>query len=250
MRGFISIVASAAMVFSATACMPAASTASRDGDWTSHGRDAGEQRFSPLTQVDVNNVSKLGLAWSANFIEGGGYQSTPIIIDGTLYVSTPWSKVYAYDARTGKQLWKFDPAVPREIAGTSLCCNISNRGVAYWNGRIIWATLDGRLMAVNAKSGKKVWEVRVADPKEAYSITGAPRIGNGIVYIGQGGGEFYTRGFLAAHDAQTGRKLWRFWTVPGNPANGPDKEVSDEMMPMAAKTWTGEWWKFGGGGTI
>jgi quinohemoprotein ethanol dehydrogenase len=243
------LIAAAALAFSGATCMAAGSSPAA-GEWGAHGRDAAEQRFSPLNQVDAGNVSQLGLAWFTNFTEGGGYQSTPLVIDGRMYVTTPWSKVYAFDARTGKQLWKFDPEVPREIAGTSLCCNISNRGVAYWNGKIIWATLDGRLMAVNASTGKKVWDVRVTDPNAAYSITGAPRIGNGIVYIGQGGGEFYTRGFLAAHDAETGKKLWRFWTVPGNPANGPDKDVSDDMMPMAAKTWSGEWWKFGGGGTI
>jgi quinohemoprotein ethanol dehydrogenase len=171
------------------------------GGWASHGRDASEQRFSPLSEVDVGTVNQLGLAWFTELAERGGYQTTPIVIDGRLYVTTPWSKIYAFDARTGKPLWKYDPAVPREIAGVSLCCNISNRGVAYWNGKIIWGTLDGRLVAVNAKSGRKVWEVQVTDPSLAYSITGAPRIGNGIVFIGEGGGEFYTRGFLAAHDA-------------------------------------------------
>ena len=219
-------------------------------EWRSHGRDAAEQRFSPLTQVDAANVSQLGLAWYTNLSERGGYQSTPLVIDGRMYVTTPWSKVYAFDARTGKLLWKVDPDVPREIAGSSLCCNISNRGVAWWNGKIIWATLDGRLVAVNAKSGKKIWDVRVTDLNMAYSITGAPRIGNGIVFIGEGGGEFYTRGFLAAHDAETGKALWRFWTVPGNPAKGPENAASDSVMAMAAKTWTGEWWKVGGGGTV
>jgi len=252
MRRLNLLAAAAAMSIGGAICIAASSSANQDaaGEWGSHGRDAAEQRFSPLSQVDANNVSQLGLAWYADFIEGGGYQSTPLVIDGRMYVTTPWSKVYAFDAKTGKQLWKFDPEVPREIAGVSLCCNISNRGVAYWNGKIIWAALDGRLLAVNAKTGKKAWEVRVTDPDMAYSITGAPRVGNGIVYIGEGGGEFYTRGFLAAHDAETGKELWRFWTVPGDPAKGPDHAVSDDVMPMAAKTWSGEWWKTGGGGTI
>ena len=232
-------------------CMAAGNAPKEAGaEWGSHGRDASEQRFSPLTQVNADNVSQLGLAWFTNLAERGGYQSTPLVIDGRMYVTTPWSKVYAFDAKTGKPLWKYDPAVPREIAGSSLCCNISNRGVAYWKGKIIWATLDGRLVAVNAKTGKKVWDVQVTDPTMAYSITGAPRIGNGIVFIGEGGGEFYTRGFLAAHDAETGKALWRFWTVPGNPAKGPDHAASDSVMPMAAQTWTGEWWKMGGGGTV
>jgi quinohemoprotein ethanol dehydrogenase len=251
MRRLVLTAAVAALAIGSVACMAAGSSAPNGaGDWGSHGRDASEQRFSQLTQVDVSNVNQLGLAWFTNLSERGGYQSTPIVIDGRMYVTTPWSKVYAFDARTGKSLWKFDPDVPREIAGTSLCCNISNRGVGWWNGKIIWATLDGRLLAVNAKTGKKVWEVRVTDPNMAYSITGAPRIGNGIVYIGEGGGEFYTRGFLAAYDAETGKAVWRFWTVPGNPAKGPDNAASDSVMAMAAKTWNGEWWKAGGGGTV
>ena len=252
MKRLVSALAGAALAITGAACMAAGGSPRQDtgGDWGSHGRDASEQRFSPLAQVDAGNVNQLGLAWYTDLSERGGYQSTPLVIDGRMYVTTPWSKVYAFDARTGKQLWKFDPDVPREIAGVSLCCNISNRGVAYWNGKIIWGTLDGRLVAVNAKTGKKVWDVRVTDPSMAYSITGAPRIGNGIVFIGEGGGEFYTRGFLAAHDAETGKALWRFWTVPGNPAKGPDHAASDSVMPLAARTWTGEWWKSGGGGTV
>ena len=178
----------------------------------SHGRDASEQRFSPLTQVDADNVSQLGLAWFADLTERGQWQRTPIVVDGRIYVTTPWSKVYAFDAKTGKPLWKYDPKVPRELAATSLCCNISNRGVTYWNGKIIWGTLDGRLMAVDAKTGTKVWEVQTTDPQPAMSITGAPRIGNGMVFIGQGGGEFHQRGFMSAYDAETGKKLWRCWT--------------------------------------
>ncbi len=244
-------LAGAALSFTAAIAMAAGpSPADSGNEWAAHGRDHAEQRYSPLNQITTENVSQLGLAWFTPMSERGGYQSTPLVIDGRLYVTTPWSKVYAFDAKTGKALWKYDPEVPREMAGTSLCCNISNRGVAFWKGKIIWATLDGRLVAVDAKTGKKKWEVQVTDRDQAYSITGAPRIGNGIVFIGQGGGEFYTRGFLAAHDAETGKALWRFWTVPGNPAKGPDGAASDNVMKMAADTWKGEWWKTGGGGTV
>ncbi|HEV2703560.1 MAG TPA: PQQ-dependent dehydrogenase, methanol/ethanol family [Steroidobacteraceae bacterium] len=222
---------------------------SKDVEWTRNGGNADEQRYSTLKQVTVDNVGKLGLAWFADIAERGGYQSTPLVIDGVIYMTAPWSSLYAFDARSGKQLWKVDPKAPREMAATSICCNISNRGAAYADGKIIWGTIDGRLMAVNAKTGKKVWEARVSDPKLQYSITGAPRIADGLVFIGVGGAEFYTRGFLVAHDVKTGKQVWKFYTVPGDPSKGPDGAASDDVMPMAAKTWTGQWWKKGGGGS-
>jgi quinohemoprotein ethanol dehydrogenase len=219
-------------------------------EWTQHGGNPDEQRYSKLNQVTVDNVGKLGLAWYAEMSERGGYQSTPLMIDGVLYVTAPWSSLYAFDAKSGKQLWKVDPESPREIAATSICCNISNRGAAYADGKIIWGTIDGRLMAVHAKTGQKVWETRVADSKLQYSITGAPRIGDGLVFIGVGGGEFYTRGYLSAYDLKTGKKVWKFYTVPGDPSKGAEGEASDDVMPMAAKTWSGsKWWEKGGGGS-
>jgi quinohemoprotein ethanol dehydrogenase len=219
-------------------------------EWTQHGGNPDEQRYSKLNQVTVDNVGQLGLAWYAEMSERGGYQSTPLMIDGVLYVTAPWSSLYAFDAKSGKQLWKVDPESPREIAATSICCNISNRGAAYADGKIIWGTIDGRLIAVHAKTGQKVWETRVADSKLQYSITGAPRIGDGLVFIGVGGGEFYTRGYLSAYDLKTGKKVWKFYTVPGDPSKGAEGEASDDVMPMAAKTWSGsKWWEKGGGGS-
>jgi quinohemoprotein ethanol dehydrogenase len=218
-------------------------------EWAQHGGNPNEQRYSKLKQVTVDNVKQLGLAWYAEIAERGGYQSTPLVIDGVIYMTAPWSSLYAFDARSGKPLWKVDPKAPREIAATSICCNISNRGAAYSDGKIIWGTIDGRLMAVNAKTGQKVWEARVTDPKLQYSITGAPRIGDGLVFIGVGGAEFYTRGFLTAYDVKTGKLVWKFYTVPGDPSKGPDGEASDNVMPMAAKTWNGKWWEKGGGGS-
>jgi PQQ-dependent dehydrogenase (methanol/ethanol family) len=214
-----------------------------------HGGNDGEQRYSALKQINADNVSQLGLAWYAEMTERGQWQSTPIVVEGRIYVTTPWSKLYAFDAVTGKLLWKYDPKVPRELAATSLCCNNSNRGATFWKGKLIWGTLDGRLVAVDAKDGTKVWEAQTTDPKEAMTITGAPRVGDGLVFIGQGGGEFFQRGYLSAWDADTGKFKWKFYVVPGNPANGPDGAASDSVMPMAAKTWSGEWWKTGGGGT-
>jgi quinohemoprotein ethanol dehydrogenase len=229
----------------------AAAPSAADSQWTAHGRESNEQRFSPLKQINVDNIKDLGLAWAVDMPEKGSQQSTPLMVDGILYVTTPWSYVNAYDAKTGKFLWKYNPKVPREIGITSLCCGNQNRGVAYWNGKLILGTLDGRLVAIDAKKGTKIWETATFDPmKDPMSITGAPRVGNGVVFIGQGGGEFHQRGFISGYNADTGKKLWKFYTVPGDPSKGPDGEVSDPQMAMMAKTWKGEWWKTGGGATV
>jgi quinohemoprotein ethanol dehydrogenase len=221
------------------------------GDWTQHGNDSDEMRYSTLTQVNVDTVKNLGLAWTAAMTERGSWQGTPLVVDGVMYATTPWSYMYAFDAKTGRQLWKYNPLVPREIASTQLCCGNQNRGAVYWNGKVIFASLDGRLIALNAKSGAKVWETATFDPmKDPMSITGAPRVGNGVVFIGQGGGEFHQRGFISGYDAETGKKLWKFYTVPGDPSKGPDGEASDDVMAMAAATWKGNWWQYGGGGTV
>jgi alcohol dehydrogenase (cytochrome c)/quinohemoprotein ethanol dehydrogenase len=215
------------------------------GQWMSYGRDYSEQRFSPLKQINADNVSQLGLAWFGDLGErGGSYETTPVAVDGRVYVTAPWSKVYAFDAKTGKQLWKYDPQVPGEWA-VSLCCGIVNRGVAVWKGKVIWGTLDGRLISVDAKSGKKVWEKQVTDPKKTLSITGAPRIADGRIFIGEAGSEFHQRGYMAAYDADSGKELWRWWSVPGDPSKG----FEQPELEWAAKTWKGEWWKTGGGGT-
>jgi quinohemoprotein ethanol dehydrogenase len=213
------------------------------GQWMSTGRDYNEQRFSPLKQITPENVSQLALAWFGDFDTRRGQESTPLVVDGTLYVTTAWSKLYAYDAKTGRELWKFDPKVPGEW-GVNACCDVVNRGVAAWNGKVYLGTLDGRLIAVDAASGKPVWDEQVTDPKKAYSITGAPRIAEGRVFIGEAGSEFSQRGFLCAYDAETGKKLWRWYIVPGNPADG----FENPQMKAAAKSWGGEWWKTGGGG--
>jgi len=213
------------------------------GQWMSTGRDYNEQRFSPLTKINTENVSQLGLAWFGDFDTRRGQESTPIVVDGTLYVTTAWSKVYTYDAKTGRPLWKFDPKVPGGWA-VNACCDVVNRGVAAWNGKVYLGTIDGRLIAIDAGTGKPVWSQQTTDPTKAYSITGAPRVANGRVFIGQAGSEFSQRGYVSAYDAETGRQLWRWYIVPGNPADG----FENEQMEAAAKTWGGEWWKTGGGG--
>jgi PQQ-dependent dehydrogenase (methanol/ethanol family) len=229
----------------ATASTQSTTTLDVDGQWPSYGRDYSEQRYSPLDQVNADNISELGLAWFADLAErGGSYETTPVVADGRIYVSAPWSKVYAFDARTGAQVWKYDPEVPGAWA-VNLCCGIVNRGVATWDGMVIWGTLDGRLVAVNAETGERVWEVQATDRSKQLSITGAPRIANGRIFIGEAGSEFHMRGYLAAYDASNGEELWRWWAVPGNPELG----FEQPELAWAADTWNGDWWETGGGGT-
>jgi PQQ-dependent dehydrogenase (methanol/ethanol family) len=216
------------------------------GDWPSHGLDYHEQRFSPLNQIDRSNVASLGLAWSFDADYARGIEATPIVVDGVMYVTGSWSVVYALDAKTGQLLWKFDPQVPKAL-GASACCDVVNRGVAVYQGKVFFGALDARLFALDAKTGAVLWQVQTADrSKGEYTVTGAPRVANGRVFIGNGGAEFGVRGYVSAYGADSGELLWRFYTVPGNPADG----FENEAMQAAAKTWTGEWWKYGGGGTV
>jgi PQQ-dependent dehydrogenase (methanol/ethanol family) len=216
-----------------------------DANWLSHGRDYREQRFSPLDEINEYNVSELGLAWTFDLQTMRGVQSTPLVVDGVFYVTGPWSLVHALDGATGELLWSFDPEVPGRHAKKT-CCGVSNRGVAFYQGLVFVGTLDGRLIALDAQSGRVVWETATVDPALDYSITGAPRVVAGQVLIGNGGAEFGVRGFVSAYDAETGAMTWRTYTVPGN----PDEPFESPAMERAAKTWTGEWWKWGGGGTV
>jgi PQQ-dependent dehydrogenase (methanol/ethanol family) len=221
------------------------SSASRD-DWPLHGRDAGEQRFSPLAQITPQNIDELGVAWSADFAARSlrGVEGTPLVVGGVMYASGPWSKVMALDARTGAKLWDYDPNIDGDTARKA-CCDVVNRGVAYDDGRVFIGALDGRLIALDARTGKVLWTAVTVDQTKSYTITGAPRVIKGRVIIGNGGAEYGVRGYISAYDVATGTLAWRFFTVPGNPAAG----FENGAMAMAAKTWTGEWWKYGGGGT-
>jgi len=220
--------------------------ADRDAaNWMSYGRTYGEQRFSPLTKIDADNAKKLGLAWFADLDSNRGQEATPLVVDGVLYTSTAWSMVKAYDAATGKLLWAYDPQVPREI-NLVACCDVVNRGVAAWNGKIYVGTLDTRLVALDARTGKPVWSVVTGEPGQPLTITQAPRVVKGRVLIGLSGGEYAIRGRISAYDAETGKLDWRFYTVPGDPS----KPFENEAMAKAAKTWSGEWWKLGGGGPV
>jgi len=215
------------------------------GTWMSAGRTYDEQRYSPLTAISKANVKDLGLAWYGDIDTERGQEATPVVVDGVLYITTAWSMVKAYDARTGEKLWEYDPQIDRAVGQIS-CCDVVNRGVAAWKGRVYLGALDGRLIALNGKTGKVEWSTLTVDPKLPYTITGVPRIINDKIVIGNGGAEYNARGYVTAYDAATGKEIWRFYTVPGNPANG----FETPEMEKAAKTWKGEWWKLGGGGTV
>lgn len=220
--------------------------AQQPGNWMLHGRTYDEQRFSPLGQITPANVDSLELAWSYDFDTRRGQEATPIVVDGIMYTTSAWSKVQALDVRTGEELWQYDPEVPGKWAVRG-CCDVVNRGAAYWDGKIISATFDGRLIALDAISGDLVWSVdTIVDRDKNYTITGAPRIVKDKVIIGNGGGEYGVRGYITAYDAQTGVQAWRFYTVPGDPS----KPFENPILEMAAKTWSGEWWTYGGGGTV
>ncbi len=214
-------------------------------NWLSYGRTYREERYSPLEQITAENVDQLGLAWSYDTGMRGGMETTPLVVDGIMYLTGSWSIVYALDARTGEELWTWDPDVPR-LHGLKACCDVVNRGAALYRGKVYVGTLDGRLAALDAATGEPVWSVATFDPSTDYTITGAPRVVNGKVIIGNGGAEFGVRGYVSAYDAETGDLVWRTYTVPGNPSE-PFESVA---MEKAAQTWSGEWWKAGGGGTV
>ena len=215
------------------------------GNWMSHGRTYSEQRFSPLDKINTGNVADLGLAWSFDLSTNRGVEATPIVVDGVMYVTSSWSVVYALDAKTGAKKWIYDPKVPREV-GFKACCDVVNRGVAIWKGKVYVATLDGRLVALNAGDGSVAWSVVTVDQSKPYAITMAPRIANGKVMLGNSGSEYGVRGYVSAYDAASGKLVWRFFTVPGDPS----KPFENKAMQMAAKTWHGDWWKYGGGATV
>jgi len=216
------------------------------GAWLSYGRDQDETRYSTLKQIDSTNAKRLGLAWSYVMGAGGGNQEgTPLMWNNTLYGITTWSVVFALDARTGKELWRWDPEV-NSTTRSAICCGNVNRGIAIYNGMVIAPSIDGRLWALNAVTGKPVWETRIVYPQDQYTLTMAPRIANGKVIIGASGGDKPTRGQFSAVDAQTGQFLWRFYTVPGDPS----QPYESEALRRAAKTWGGDFYKNGGGGAV
>jgi quinohemoprotein ethanol dehydrogenase len=215
------------------------------GSWLAYGRSQTETRYSPLKLIDTSNVNRLGLAWSYVLGAGGGKQeATPLVWNNTLYGITNWSVVYAVDARTGKDIWRWDPEVNQTTVKP--CCGASSRGIAIYRGMIIAPVVDGRLIALDALTGKPIWETRVAYPQDLYTITMAPRVANGKVVVGVAGGDRPTRGFFDAYDVTNGHRAWRFYTVPGDPS----KPYENEAMRAAAKTWGGDFYTKGGGGAV
>jgi len=229
-------------------------TGGNGDDWASPAFNYAETRHSPLTQINDKNVGQLGIAWYADMPDARGHESTPVEVGGNLYVTGPWSKVFAFEAKTGKPLWQFDPGVDK-ARGVKACCDVVNRGVAFWKGRVFVGTIDGRLIALDAKTGQELWSAQTLDPKSNGIITGFPRVVKDLVIIGNGGAEFGKRGYVTAYHADSGKQAWRFYTVP-NPKGEPDGAASDKVMKeLAYDTWSkkpkkGDWRESGGGGTV
>src|SRR5580765_1576220 len=218
-----------------------------DVEWTTYGLTQSEARFSPLKDINAANVSRLGAVWAYEVGSGGGGQeATPLVVNGTIYGITNWSIVFAVDARTGKEKWHWDPEVNRQAVQPKICCGVVNRGLAYYQGKVIAPIIDGRLEWLEAETGKPVAEARVAYPQDSYTITMAPRIAKGKVIVGVSGAEYPVRGYFSAFDANTGAPAWRFYTIPGDPS----KPFENPALKKAAETWSGDWWKMGGGGTV
>jgi quinohemoprotein ethanol dehydrogenase len=219
-------------------------TAPEGANWTMYGLRTDDHRFSPLNQINEQTVSKVGLVWSRELGTTRGLEATPIVENGVLYTTGSWSVVFALDAKTGEVRWTYDPKVARENA-YFICCDVVNRGVALYKDKVYVGTLDGRLIALDKKTGSPVWTAMTAEGGRPYSITGYPRIAKGMVVIGNAGSEYGVRGYISAYDAETGKMAWRTYTVPGDPSKGFESKAMEE----AAKTWSGDWWTVGGGGT-
>ena len=221
-------------------------------EWVAYGVNWAEQRYSPLKQINDSNIGRLGLAWSYEIPLAPGnpqthQEGTPLVFNGVLYSITPWSIVYAVDLRTGKEIWRADPEVNQQVWQSRICCGVVNRGIAMYEGKIIAPAVDGRLRALDAATGRVLWETRVSPETMPYTITMAPRvIQGGKIIIGVSGGEYGVRGFFSAYDVNTGKMAWRFYTVPGDPS----KPFEHPELEAAAKTWTNDWWKIGGGAGV
>lgn len=220
----------------------------KTADWPTTGVDYAETRYSRLDQIHAGNVQQLGLVWSYNLASTRGVEATPVVVDGVMYQTASWSVVHAIDARTGRKIWTYDPQIDPALAKNG-CCDVVNRGVALWQGKVYVGAFDGRLIALDAATGQVVWQKNTLEGhRGSYTITGAPRVIRGKVIIGNGGSEYGVRGFITAYDAETGEQRWRWYSVPGDPSRPYEKPE----LKAAAKTWdpSGQYWKAGGGGTM
>jgi quinohemoprotein ethanol dehydrogenase len=216
-------------------------------DWAGTGGDAGKSHHSALTDINASNIASLGLAWQADLGTNRVLEATPIVIDGVMYTSGVAGRAYAFDAATGKELWRFEPEVDMQVNRT-VCCDMANRGVAVARGKVFVATLDAQLYALDAKTGKVLWKADTVDDKtRGVNSTGAPEVAGDVVIIGNGGAEYDTRGYVSAFDLETGKLEWRFHTVPRDPKLGPQDHPD---LEEAVKTWDKDSrWDIGGGGT-
>jgi quinohemoprotein ethanol dehydrogenase len=239
----IAIALAIAPFASATEIDNAALANDADGaNWPAYGNKFNEQRFSTLDQINQGNVGKLGLAWTLELPDFWNVSTAPVAVDGVIYFAAGFSVVHAVDAKTGQVLWKYDP----HVSARKMRMAWGSRGLTFWKGKLYCGVQDGRLFAVDAKTGKLVWETQTTELGDNRYITGAPRVFNGKVIIGHGGADFgHVRGYVTAYDAETGKQVWRWWMVPGDPSKG----FENKAMEAAAKTWRGDWWKYGGGGT-
>jgi quinohemoprotein ethanol dehydrogenase len=226
-----------------------ANAASEPHNWLVHGGNREVWRYSALDQINVDTVKDLKPAWVMEFDTNRGQEATPIVVDGVAYVSTAWSKVYALDAKTGKQLWYYDPKVSG-WSGAMTCCDVVNRGVAVYRDKVYLGALDGRLIALDARTGKVRWSTQTTEPNGVYTITSVPAVGDGLIFIGNAGGEFGGRGYVGAYDAETGKHVWRFYLTPGKPGV-KDNAASDEIMDsLVQPTWHGPHNDYRGGANV
>jgi quinohemoprotein ethanol dehydrogenase len=246
-RTIVAALCAATLAACSPSGAPAGSNAGTGDNWPTPGGDAGKTHFSQLTGIAAGNVGQLGLAWQYDLGSNRVQEATPVVIDGVMYTSGTIGRVYALDAATGRELWKFEPNVDMQV-NRSVCCDQANRGVAVVDGKVIVGALDGMLYALNAKTGAVVWKVdTIVDHDRGYSSTGAPEVAGNLVVIGNAGAEYDVRGYVTAYKISTGAQAWRFYTIPRDPALGPQETPA---LEAALKTWDSKSrWDVGGGGT-
>ena len=234
------------------AAVDARRLAAREPDqWLTLGGDWTGAYYSPLKDIDAGNVGRLGFAWDYRLGTNRGQESTPLVIDGVMYATSNFGRVYALDAATGRELWKYDPRMDGQWARYA-CCDAVNRGLAAFDGRLYVGALDGWLHALDARTGQLVWKVDTVIGRREhapYTFSGAPLLAGDLVIVGSAGGDFAAaRGYVSAYDLKNGELRWRFFTVPRNPADGPQDQPH---LEAAVKTWNpAHRWDAGSGGTV